>query len=163
MISQKPLLIYDGDCNFCRHWIGRWKGITGDRVEYRPSQECAVEHPGISEEDFATAVQWVGADGRRESGAPAVFSALATAQFSGRLLLTLYRTVPPFAWAADFGYGVVARNRLLFSRLTRFVFGDEDRRPALPLLLVLPGVAFVVFLVAKNYPFGQYPHRRRSR
>ena len=37
------------------------------------SQEA--KFPGVSEEEFAEAVQWVGSDGERLSGAPAVFAA----------------------------------------------------------------------------------------
>jgi len=126
----KPRLIYDGDCHFCRRWIERWRATTGDRVEYRSSQECAAEHPGISGEEFSQAVQWIGADGRRESGAPAVLSALATANFFGRALLFLYRRVPPFAWAADAGYRVVAENRAIFSKLTRLLWGGDVLPPS---------------------------------
>jgi lipase maturation factor 1 len=115
----KPVLIYDGDCQFCCRWIERWRGLTGDRVDYRASQDCAAEYPKISEGEFATAVQWVGSDGRRESGAAAVLSALATAHFAGRALLALYRNVPLFAWVADAGYRVVAENRQFFSKVTR--------------------------------------------
>ena len=158
----KPLLIYDGDCNFCRRWIAHWKGITGDRVEYRPSQECAAEYPDISEEQFATGVQWVGGDGRRESGAPAVLSALATAKLFERILLMLYRSLPPFAWAADRGYRVVARNRMFFSRLTRLVFGEQDQ-PRRMTWLILGLLVVISFFVAKNYAFRQYPRRSRSK
>ena len=48
------------------------------------SQEAARNSPAISEEEFAEAVQWVGADGERLSGAPAVFAALATASASAK-------------------------------------------------------------------------------
>jgi predicted DCC family thiol-disulfide oxidoreductase YuxK len=126
---RQPRLIYDGDCNFCRRWVERWREITGDRVEYRSSQECAAEHPDIPPGDFDNAVQWVGEDGRRESGAPAVFSALATTGTIGRALLSLYRKVPIFAGVADTGYNVVAKNRMLFSRLTRLFWGNDVRTP----------------------------------
>ena len=32
--SHKPILVYDGDCSFCRLWIGRWRDLTADRVRY---------------------------------------------------------------------------------------------------------------------------------
>src|SRR5437773_2587310 len=32
----KPLLIFDGECGFCRRWIERWQAKTGDRIDYRP-------------------------------------------------------------------------------------------------------------------------------
>ena len=71
----KPTLIYDGECGFCSRWIERWRLSTGDQVDYVTSQEAASKFPEISEGEFAEAVQWVGADGERLSGAPAVFAA----------------------------------------------------------------------------------------
>ncbi len=68
----KPTLIYDGECGFCSRWIERWRVSTGDRVDYVTSQEAAPEFPEISGGEFAEAVRWVGADGERLSGAPAI-------------------------------------------------------------------------------------------
>lgn len=116
---QKPLMIYDGDCNFCCRSIERCRAITGDQVQYLPSQEAAADHPEITAKDFSQSVQWIGVDGRRESGASAVFSALATASAIGRFALTLHRKFPPFAWISEIAYRFVARNRGFFSRLTR--------------------------------------------
>jgi predicted DCC family thiol-disulfide oxidoreductase YuxK len=161
----KPRLIYDGDCDFCRRWIERWRVITGDRVEYRSSQDCAAEHPDIGGEEFARAVQWIGGDGRRESGAAAVLCALATAGMCGRILLALYRNAPPLAWAANAVYRLIAKNRMVFSRMERGFF-DEALRPRRSFWLILAALilaALSAFLVAKNYPFRQYPRRSRSR
>ena len=125
----KPTLIYDGECGFCSRWIERWRLSTGDQVDYVTSQEAAPKFPGISEAEFAEAVQWVGADGERLSGAPAVFAALATGSSGGRTLRRLYGDTPAFARAADATYGVVARNRMLFSRLTRWLWGTDVLPP----------------------------------
>src|SRR5450631_148441 len=54
----KPLLIYDGDCSFCRYWIRRWKQMTGEKVDYLPSQDMRVpaEFPEIPTEQFGQPV-----------------------------------------------------------------------------------------------------------
>ena len=36
--QARPLLLYDGDCGFCRLWVSRWRGITGEHVDYEPFQ-----------------------------------------------------------------------------------------------------------------------------
>lgn len=126
---RKPRLIYDGECHFCCRWIERWRMKTGDLVEYRSSQEVAREHPDIPQGDFDSAVQWVDSDGHRESGAPAVFAALATTSSVGRELLSIYRESPFYARMADAGYSLVANNRMLFSRLTRLFWGNDVRPP----------------------------------
>ena len=43
---ERPLAIFDGDCGFCRAWIGRWKAMTGPRVDYAPSQEVGERFLG---------------------------------------------------------------------------------------------------------------------
>jgi len=148
----KPTLIYDGDCRFCSRWIERWRVSTGDQVDYVTSQEAAAEFPEISADELAEAVQWVGTDGDRLSGAPAVFAALATASASGRTLLSFYKDTPLFARAADAAYGFVARNRMLFSRLTRFLWGADVRPPTFAvstwILLRLLGFVYLVAFVS---------------
>ena len=29
----RPLMIFDGDCEFCRAWIARWRQYTGTAVD----------------------------------------------------------------------------------------------------------------------------------
>lgn len=117
-VPAKPLLIYDGDCRFCCRWIRAWKSVTGDRVLYEPSQIAGPRFPQVPPENFARAVQWVGADGSICSGAEAVFSALATSTWYGRMALTLYRKVPVFARLTEALYAGVAAHRGFFSKLT---------------------------------------------
>ncbi|MCI0612886.1 DUF393 domain-containing protein, partial [bacterium] len=73
MSAQKPILIYDGDCGFCKLWIARWKQITADKVDYAPYQEAASQFPQIPEDDFRKSVQFIDADGKISKGAEAVF------------------------------------------------------------------------------------------
>jgi lipase maturation factor 1 len=148
----KPTLIYDGECGFCSRWIERWRVITGDQVQYLTSQEAAPRFPGISEAEFAEAVQWIGKDGQRLAGAPAIFAALATSSASARALQSLYRETPHFARAVDAAYALVARNRMLFSRLTQWFWGADVRPPAYAvsgrIFLHLLGFVYLVAFVS---------------
>src|SRR5882724_9890189 len=94
--TTKPLLIWDADCNFCRKWIGRWRLLTGDRVEYATSIAVADRFPGIPREEFARSVQLVETDGKIYRGAEAVFRALAHAPGRG-WALAAYRRIPGVA------------------------------------------------------------------
>src|SRR5262249_40104893 len=75
---SKPLMVFDGDCNFCSYWVRRWQRLTGDQVDYAPSQnpEVASQFPEIPKTEFNTAVQFIETDGVVYSGAEAVFRAL---------------------------------------------------------------------------------------
>ena len=128
-IRSRPLLIFDGDCHFCRRWIGRWKEATGERVEYAPYQEAASEFPGIPVEDLREAVHFVDTDGRVTRGAEAVFRSLAHAPARG-WLLALYLRAPGVAPVSEAAYRIVARHRPAFSRITRWLYGSHVERPS---------------------------------
>ena len=36
---EKPLVVFDGDCHFCRRWIERWREMTGGAVEYENARK----------------------------------------------------------------------------------------------------------------------------
>ncbi|MFI5362587.1 MAG: lipase maturation factor family protein [Elusimicrobiota bacterium] len=129
MPETRPILLFDGGCGFCRHWIERWRARTGDRVEYAPSQEAGARFPDLKPEDFAEAVILVETGGRVSRGAEAVFRALAYAGGWRRAGRALYDGAPPFRAASEFAYRFVARRRPLFSRLTRLLWGASPLPP----------------------------------
>ena len=75
-MPQRPLLIFDGDCGFCRRWIERWKTQTRGRVDFSPYQEVQTQFPQIPVEDFKRSVQLIEEEGRTQA-AEAVFRVLA--------------------------------------------------------------------------------------
>ncbi|HET7497969.1 MAG TPA: lipase maturation factor family protein [Candidatus Eisenbacteria bacterium] len=147
---MKPLLVYDGDCGFCRLWIERWRATTGDRVEYATYQEVADRFPEVPRERFAAAVQLREPDGKWSGGAEAVFRAQATAP-GRRWPLWLYRRVPGVRPLTEAAYRLVAANRGPLYRVTRWIWGDHVAPPGetltawifLRLLAVVYLVAFV--------------------
>ena len=76
MPADKPILIWDGTCGFCRIWVDYWRRSTGDRIEYLTSQEVGGRFPQIPPEAYREAVQLVRPDGTVVSGALAVFESL---------------------------------------------------------------------------------------
>lgn len=84
MNRDKPLVIFDGRCAFCRIWIDYWRDLTGDRVDYEPSQEVAGDFAQIPRAEFSKSVQLVMTDGEVLSGARAVYQLLTClSQFGG--------------------------------------------------------------------------------
>ena len=144
--SEKPILVYDGDCSFCRLWIDRWRDLTGDRVRYAPFQEVAAQFPEIPREAFARAVQLILPDGKVFSAAHAVFRTLAFVPGCA-WMLWLYQRVPGVAFVAEFFYRFVARHRNPLYRLTRLFWGRHFERPSFSLAswLFLRLLGFVYF------------------
>lgn len=112
-----PLLIYDGDCGFCKRWIARWRKLTGNRVSYRPFQEFEDQFPGISRAAFEASVQLIEPNGEILTGADAVFRALDYAEPKPKLLW--FQRFPGFMPIARRAYSFIASHRMLFSWLTR--------------------------------------------
>jgi lipase maturation factor 1 len=120
----KPLLVFDGDCNFCTLWVRRWEQITGDRVDYLPARDPAIatRFPEIPAQQFETAVQLIEPDGTIYSGAEAVFRTLANNP-GWQWQLRWYKQSRLFAAFTEWVYRLVAAHRTLFSRLTRWFWG----------------------------------------
>jgi predicted DCC family thiol-disulfide oxidoreductase YuxK len=126
----KPLLVFDGDCNFCTLWIRRWQQMTGEAVDYLPSQDASIaaQFPDIPREQFQSSVQLIETDGTVYSGAEAVFRTLATNPKWESLLHT-YEKIPGIAHITESTYRFVAGHRTFFSRLTRWFWGRHVERP----------------------------------
>lgn len=119
----RPLLIFDGDCGFCRRCVGWMQKIAGDRADYASSQEVGADFPSIPPAEFTREVKLVEADGRVYGAAEAVFRLIfdgSRNRWSG-LPLWAYRKVPGMRWASELGYRFVASHRMLFSVLTRWL------------------------------------------
>src|SRR6267154_1886774 len=121
-MPDKPLVIFDGNCGFCKIWIKYWYQLTGWRVDYAPSQEVGEQFPQIPPGDFSQSVQLVLPSGETLRGAEAVFQ---TAAYAPGLswLLWLYRHLPGLAPVAEASYRVIAAHRPFFYQVTRFTFG----------------------------------------
>ena len=125
---KKPLLVFDGDCGFCRHWIRRWRQRTGEVVEYLPAQdeinlgkrESVYDVAKNLERMLLFTVQLIETDGEVFSGAEAVFRTLTYGQ-ARPWPLRAYQFSPVFAKSSEWAYRMVANHRVFFSRLTRWL------------------------------------------
>jgi predicted DCC family thiol-disulfide oxidoreductase YuxK len=122
--SNVPLLVFDGDCSFCRIWIGFWKRLTGNRVAYAPYQEVAAQFPQVPPENFKRAVQLILPDGEMLSAAHAVLRSLADVP-DYAWMLWAYHHVPGFATIAEWLYRRIAAHRSLFYHVTVFLWGKQ--------------------------------------
>ena len=121
--TKRPILIYDGDCEFCAYQVRYWQRLTGDAVDYQPYQAVAGRYSEIPPEEFTRAIQLLTPEGRRYSGAGAAFRVLAE---GGRTTaLGCYRYLPGCARLSEALYGLISRHRTGAYRLARFFRGRE--------------------------------------
>jgi predicted DCC family thiol-disulfide oxidoreductase YuxK len=123
VFDSRPVLVFDGDCAFCRLWIDYWQTLTGDRVEYLPYQKAASRYPEVPKSDFQKAVHLF-KDGKTYSGADAVFQLDAT-QPGPDWRLWIFYHVPGFAALARWVYGLIAAHRNAGYTITRLFWGKR--------------------------------------
>ncbi|HLK22633.1 MAG TPA: lipase maturation factor family protein [Bryobacteraceae bacterium] len=113
-MSERPLLIFDGNCEFCRIWIRYWTQLTGTTVEHAPAED------GRS----LQSVELILPDGEVQRGAQAVVTTLQYAP-GWSCFAWAYGHVPGFASVSEAAYRLVAAHRTLFYHLTRLTFGKN--------------------------------------
>lgn len=121
---EKPLLVFDGDCGFCRYWISRWEKVFADRVDRAPYQEVAGRFPEVPVEAFQSAVRLIESDGTVFGGAEAVFRARAL-NAGRRRLRAAYEHLPGFSSITESAYRLIASHRNAAAAVTRFFWGQE--------------------------------------
>ena len=120
----RPVMVFDGECGFCSHWIRHWQQMTHEKVDYVPARDARIQaqFPEIPREQFDVAVHLIETDGQVYTGAEAVVRAMAHAQ-AHRWPLRAYQFSPVLATTMELGYRVVANHRGFFSWLTRHLEG----------------------------------------
>jgi lipase maturation factor 1 len=149
--DDRPLLIFDGDCGFCREWVEYWKRLTGKRVRYAAFQEVGEQFPQMSREQFASAVKLILPDGEVRSGAYAALTALASIP-DKRRLLWVYERLPGAGSLCEVAYSLIARHRSFAFQVTRLLWGipvrPETYHVTSLLFLRLLGAIYLVAFVS---------------
>ncbi len=122
---ERPLLVYDGDCGFCRVWVDFWKQMAGEAVQFTPFQTGGI--PDIPREEFQRAVQLIMPDGRVFSGAAAALQLFSIAG-SHRWLAWLYRNAGWFRSVSERVYRFIAAHRDAGYRVTKLLWGIPVHR-----------------------------------
>ncbi|MBI1373506.1 MAG: DUF393 domain-containing protein [Phycisphaera sp.] len=108
----RPVIVFDGDCPFCRQQIAKIRRMDRhDVFEYVPRQAEGLEQrfPKLAEGDFNTGMRLVHVDGTIDIGADAVYG-IARRVGWWRWFAWLYR-VPVLKQICRAGYAWIARNR----------------------------------------------------
>src|SRR5277367_4321582 len=147
MGTGQQILLFDGDCSFCRIWVEYWRGLTGERVEYLPFQRAGERFPEISKEDAARGI--VFADGEsRYSSARGVLHLLGDVPGYG-WLRDVYEKLPGFAPFVEGIYRLIASHRNTAYWITRILWGKQIEEPRYRVAsrLFLRALAFI-YLIA---------------
>ncbi len=117
--GKKPVVLYDGDCVYCRAKVNAWKKKAMSLLSFQPCKDVVDQYPSVTPGDCLKSVQLIMLDGETFRGAEAVFRIRA---YGGkRFGLWAYRAIPGFAYVSEFIYGFVAshRNKLVFPKVSK--------------------------------------------
>lgn len=159
--ETRPVLVWDGECEFCRRCVLFLESRVGDAVETVAYQDLGERFPDLDREDCEQAVHLVEPDGTITRGAEASFRALALAPGWG-FWRFLYRRRWGFRTVSEWCYSLVAKNRIPISRITRLLAGPDPEAPTwvwsrrifLSLLGVVYLIAFTSFWVQADLLVG---------
>lgn len=143
----KPLLIFDGDCGFCRYWLVKWKKVSKEKFDFEPYQKVASNYTDIPLDQFQKAVQLILQNGQVMQGAEvAYYTYYINGSFP--MLYTLYKSNRFFRSLSDALYRWVAANRNFAFRLTKLLFGKDPYQSSLirPVIFMLLLLTILVFL-----------------
>jgi predicted DCC family thiol-disulfide oxidoreductase YuxK len=122
------VLLYDGECRFCRQWVDRWRETGAGRIDFEPSQAAGGRFPEIPAAALDEAVHLVDTDGAVCRGAEAVIRTYA--RLSGRShWVRVGQRSRLFRRSTEAAYRWVAGHRRLFSWCTRMLWGESTERP----------------------------------
>jgi predicted DCC family thiol-disulfide oxidoreductase YuxK len=162
--ALQPLVLFDGDCGFCRRWVARWQGVTEGRVRFTAGRWWHRWLLGIPKRDMRRAMQLVEPSGHVFQGAEAVFRALAWSPRRGTRVAAKLGLLPGVLQAAQAAYAVIARNRPAASRVDRLLFGrgvapHEYRWVRWAFLRLMGGTFLIAFTSLGSQVRGLYGTR----
>ena len=121
MGEDKPILIYDGDCGFCRRVAGWVRCRMGDRLCFERAQTVVQRFPVLGEGGTMTAVLLLDEAGTLFRGVEVIYKVFSL--LGGPFLLNQYQSSRSFAWLSDQGYRLVAKMRPFLSGIMDIFLG----------------------------------------
>ncbi|MDP6877381.1 MAG: DCC1-like thiol-disulfide oxidoreductase family protein [Candidatus Marinimicrobia bacterium] len=112
--EKRPLLIYDGECQYCIKWANKFETFTSHLVTYVPLQKIPLNYKYITRAACLQSVHFININDRVSKGAEAIFQLFYTAK-KARLLFILYKWFPPFRFTSELVYKWISKNRHLLS------------------------------------------------
>jgi predicted DCC family thiol-disulfide oxidoreductase YuxK len=123
--TDRPLVVWDGDCTFCRRWIKRYSALAGNRIDFAPLQDAAQHFSHIPKSQFERAIHLITPDGQYTSGAEAMCELQARIGVR-RWPLWVYRRVRPLGSLAEVAYNWIANHRGGLNRVSTLLVGRVE-------------------------------------
>ncbi|MBN1210569.1 MAG: lipase maturation factor family protein [Myxococcaceae bacterium] len=127
--TMRPLVLYDGDCGFCRRWVARWQARTGGHVRFLPATPPLRWLFGVRRGEARRAMQLIEPSGASFQGAEAAFRMLRFSPRRGTRWGARVGLLPGVRTVARGVYRLIASHRPMAGRVDRLLFGRGDVGP----------------------------------
>ncbi len=119
MPMLKPILIYDGECDFCQYSVDYLKLITKNNVQF-----CAYQQSthGLDLAQCKKSIQLIETDKIVHQGAAAGFKVISYGGFNRGWWL--YKNLPGFAWVSEKKYVWITHHRDFSFGVAKIIFGN---------------------------------------
>jgi predicted DCC family thiol-disulfide oxidoreductase YuxK len=126
--SNPPRLVYDGECDFCKWSIRRWRGRLGSRAVFQSWNEAEDLHDSalVPPDAIANGVILVEEGDQVSHGAEAVFRLHHYAP-GFRIGKFCYHSIPGFSSLADTGYAWISSRRRICWKVVRLLWGRDPQ------------------------------------
>lgn len=146
--TEKPQLVWDGECGFCKYWVTYWHYNTENRIDYRPYQQVATNYMDFPLKEFKKASRLIETDGKIYSGPDSAFRSFTYFKPANNFWHKLYSENSAFAWIVDHSYTFIAKHRPLMFKLTHLFFGkNPERLKPYWLIYILLIIVLIVLIV----------------
>ena len=145
----KPMMVWDGECGFCKYWVTNWKSKTGDRIDYRTFQEVSEQFKDIPLKEFKKASRLIELDGTVYSGPDSAFRTFEYFENPSHSFHHCYSNYKSFNLICDHAYNFIAKNRKFIFRLTKIFFGNDPEKIKPYWLLILLIVFAAIYFLLK--------------
>lgn len=142
---NRPTMVWDGTCGFCKFWKTRWQLQTKDKLKFVTYQDEAENFPDIPLKEFKKASRLIEPDGRVYSGPDSAYRSL---YYTGnRNWHQWYKQYSWFEKLSDTAYNHIAKNRDFYFKITKALFGNDPENLKMYWLFYLLAVFLILILL----------------
>jgi len=122
--NQKPVLVWDGECGFCKYWVTRWKKISNGAIDFEPYQIASEQFQDIPVAAFKKASRLITTSGSVHSGPDSAYMSYYIANPKSPWH-SWYERYSWFRRLSDIGYNFVAKHRSTMFTITVWLLGKN--------------------------------------
>lgn len=146
--ENRPLLVWDGACGFCKYWVLFIKARTGDSIDFEPYQDVHQKFRDIPFEEFKKASRLIEPSGVVHTGPDSLYACMRYFRRPNHFWHQWYSRSLFFERLSDSGYQLISGNRPFLYQVTIRMFGKNPVQQRPFWILWLSGLILVVLLIA---------------